>query len=140
LRLGCLCRDQSREGELVPSQWSGRFQVADVAGIVDRLLGFLEVGKEFVTAETLIQIKDLLRRFPDIAPVVIAALSSISPQVRHLARVGASNLQRLLSWKTGRGVRLRVDAGRHVAAILDRQNRDPLPFQDPRKHSVCLTD
>ncbi len=54
-------------------------QVQDVAGIVERLLGFLELGRQHVTAETLIQVKDLLRRYPDVAEAALAAVSSISP-------------------------------------------------------------
>ena len=33
----------------------GHVQVQDVGGIVERLLGFLEMGRDHVTAETLIQ-------------------------------------------------------------------------------------
>ncbi len=57
-------------------------QVQDVSGLLDRLLGFLELGKDCVTAETLIQMKDLLRRYPDIADVAIASVAAISPQAR----------------------------------------------------------
>lgn len=53
----------------------------DVAGIVERLLGFLETGKAFVVAETVIQIKDLLRRYPSIAEACLASVSSIAPEV-----------------------------------------------------------
>ena len=53
----------------------------DVSGLVDRLLGFLELSKDFVTAETLIQLKDLLRRYPHIAEIAIASIAAISPQV-----------------------------------------------------------
>lgn len=60
-------------------------KVPDVAGIVERLLGYLEVGKEHITAETLIQMKDLLRRYPDIAEVCIASLGAINPSVRHVS-------------------------------------------------------
>lgn len=56
-------------------------KVPDVAGIVERLLGYLEVGKEHITSETLIQMKDLLRRYPDIAEVCIASLGAINPSV-----------------------------------------------------------
>jgi len=55
-------------------------EVQDVTGLLDRLLGFLELGKSKVTAETLIQMKDLLRRYPHIAEVAIASVASISPQ------------------------------------------------------------
>lgn len=56
-------------------------QVQDVGGIVERLLGFLETGKSFVTAEAVIQIKDLLRRYPSIAEACLASVSSIAPEV-----------------------------------------------------------
>ena len=56
-------------------------QVQDVGGIVERLLGFLEVGKPFVTAEAVTQIADLLRRFPELAEICISSVSQISPQV-----------------------------------------------------------
>ena len=57
-------------------------QVSEVPGIIERLLGFLEVGKDFVTAETVIQIKDLMRRYPDAAEVCVGSVANISPAVR----------------------------------------------------------
>lgn len=53
----------------------------DVDGIVERLLGFLDTGKAYVTAEAVIQIKDLLRRYPAIAEACLASISSIAPEV-----------------------------------------------------------
>lgn len=53
----------------------------DVGGIVERLLGFLETGRDFVTAEAIIQLKDLLRRYPAIAEASLSSVSSISPEV-----------------------------------------------------------
>lgn len=55
-----------------------------MSGLLDRLLGFLELGKDCVTAETLIQMKDLLRRYPHIADVAIASVATISPQATEL--------------------------------------------------------
>ncbi|KAK9786802.1 hypothetical protein WJX73_006669 [Symbiochloris irregularis] len=55
-------------------------EVQDVGGIVERLLGFLEVGKPYVTAEAVTQIADLLRRFPDLAEICVSSVSNISPQ------------------------------------------------------------
>eukprot|EP00878_Enallax_costatus_P027330 GHUV01029406.1.p1 GENE.GHUV01029406.1~~GHUV01029406.1.p1 ORF type:complete len:554 (+),score=105.09 GHUV01029406.1:514-2175(+) len=43
--------------------------VSDVNGIVERLLMFLESGYDHIVAETLIQLKDLLRRYPDLGEV-----------------------------------------------------------------------
>ena len=54
----------------------------DVEGIVERLLGFLELGVPYVTAEALVQIRDLLRRFPKLAESCIASASALSPEVR----------------------------------------------------------
>ncbi len=44
-------------------------QVPDVGGIVERLLVFLDSSSEDVVAEALVQMKDLLRRYPDMAEV-----------------------------------------------------------------------
>ena len=52
-----------------------------VAGLVERLLGFLDIGKDFVTAETIVQVKDLARKYPDIAEVCVASVSNISLEV-----------------------------------------------------------
>lgn len=38
-------------------------------GIVERLLLFLESGYDHIVAEALIQLKDLLRRYPDLGDV-----------------------------------------------------------------------
>ena len=56
-------------------------QVQDVPGLVERLLGFLDIGKDFVTAETIVQVKDLARKYPDIAEVCVASVSNISLEV-----------------------------------------------------------
>lgn len=44
-------------------------QVSDVNGLVERLLMFLESGYDHIVAETLIQLRDLLRRHPDLGEV-----------------------------------------------------------------------
>ncbi|KAK9826712.1 hypothetical protein WJX81_000377 [Elliptochloris bilobata] len=54
--------------------------VQDVEGIVERLLGFLDTGKPFVTAEAVVQVRDLMRRFPESAEACIASVSGISPE------------------------------------------------------------
>lgn len=53
--------------------------VPDSTGILERLLNFLESGSEHIMAETLIQMKDLLRRYPDLADVCIATVNEINP-------------------------------------------------------------
>jgi hypothetical protein len=40
-----------------------------VNGLVERLLMFLESGYDHIVAETLIQLRDLLRRYPDLGEV-----------------------------------------------------------------------
>lgn len=49
----------------------------NAGGIVDRLLQFLDHGTDYVTAETLVAIKDLLRRHPRWADDCIVAVSGI---------------------------------------------------------------
>ncbi|XP_021735609.1 beta-adaptin-like protein A [Chenopodium quinoa] len=53
-------------------------QQYDVNAIVDRLLQFLEMEKDYVTAETLVLIKDLLRKYPQWSHDCIAVVGSIS--------------------------------------------------------------
>ena len=48
-----------------------------VAGIVERLLQFVDHGADYVTAETLIAVKDLTRRYPRWADVCVTAVSGI---------------------------------------------------------------
>ncbi len=76
----------------------------DVSGLLDRLLGFLELGKACVTAETLIQIKDLLRRYPHIADVAIASVASISLQAGGIHAQAYTNLDKTLLVVTVCGV------------------------------------
>ncbi|KAK9817308.1 hypothetical protein WJX72_012438 [[Myrmecia] bisecta] len=71
--------DEQLAREAVRAVGTIALEVQDVAGIVERLLGFLEIGKDFITAETIIQIKDLVRRYPDIAEACISSVASISP-------------------------------------------------------------
>ena len=59
----------------------------DVGGIVERLLGFLETGRGFVTAEAVIQLKDLLRRYPAIAEASLSSISAISPEVQRPVQI-----------------------------------------------------
>jgi vesicle coat complex subunit len=52
----------------------------DVSGIVDRLLQFLDHGTDYVTAETLVMIKDLLRRHPKWADECVLAVSAVDAE------------------------------------------------------------
>ncbi|KAL6530788.1 hypothetical protein OROGR_014648 [Orobanche gracilis] len=53
-------------------------QQYDVNAIVDRLLQFLDMEKEHVTAETLVLVKDLLRKYPQWSHDCIAVVGNIS--------------------------------------------------------------
>ncbi|KAL3745311.1 hypothetical protein ACJRO7_014429 [Eucalyptus globulus] len=53
-------------------------QQYDVNAIVDRLLQFLEMEKDYVTAETLVLVKDLLRKYPQWSQDCIAVVGNIS--------------------------------------------------------------
>nr|GMD44254.1 beta-adaptin-like protein A [Ipomoea batatas] len=53
-------------------------QQYDVNAIVDRLLQFLEMEKDHVTAETLVLVKDLLRKYPQWSHDCIAVVGNIS--------------------------------------------------------------
>ncbi|KAM3331190.1 hypothetical protein ACQJBY_027302 [Aegilops geniculata] len=55
-------------------------QQYDVNAIVDRLLQFLEMDKDYVTAETLVLVKDLLRKYPQWSHDCIAVVGNISSQ------------------------------------------------------------
>ncbi|KAI4316157.1 hypothetical protein L6164_024163 [Bauhinia variegata] len=53
-------------------------QQYDVNAIVDRLLQFLEMEKDFVTAEALVLVKNLLRKYPQWSQDCIAVVGNIS--------------------------------------------------------------
>ncbi|KAA3477579.1 beta-adaptin-like protein A isoform X2 [Gossypium australe] len=53
-------------------------QQYDVNAIVDRLLQFLEMEKDYVTAEALVLVKNLLRKYPQWSHDCIAVVGSIS--------------------------------------------------------------
>ncbi|KAK7328726.1 hypothetical protein VNO77_22843 [Canavalia gladiata] len=50
----------------------------DVNAIVDRLLQFLEMEKDYVTSEALVLVKDLLRKYPQWSQDCIAVVGNIS--------------------------------------------------------------
>ncbi|KAL1337847.1 hypothetical protein AAHE18_10G168200 [Arachis hypogaea] len=53
-------------------------QQYDVNAIVDRLLQFLEMEKDYVTCEALVLVKDLLRKYPQWSQDCIAVVGNIS--------------------------------------------------------------
>lgn len=68
-------------------------KVPEVAGIVERLLIFLESGCDAVVSEALVVTKDLLRRFPDMAEVVVAQVMAAVTQPGGGGLRGGSGLQ-----------------------------------------------
>lgn len=50
----------------------------DVNGIVDRLLQFLEMDTDYVTAETLLLVRDLLRKYPQWSADCLAVIGGVS--------------------------------------------------------------
>ncbi|KAG2490400.1 hypothetical protein HYH03_011200 [Edaphochlamys debaryana] len=54
--------------------------VPDSGGIVERLLLFLDSGSEHLVAEALVQLKDVLRRYPDAAHAVVGGLGELGVQ------------------------------------------------------------
>ncbi|KAJ9512707.1 hypothetical protein QJQ45_019004, partial [Haematococcus lacustris] len=65
--------------------------VPDAAGIIERLLGLLESHCEVVVCEALVQMKDLLRRYPDMAEVVVSqVMATASGRGEALAPAGVS--------------------------------------------------
>ena len=52
-----------------------------VEGIVDRLLQFVDHGADYVTAETLIAIKDIVRKHPRYANECISAIAGMEAEI-----------------------------------------------------------
>ncbi|XP_024520729.1 beta-adaptin-like protein A isoform X1 [Selaginella moellendorffii] len=52
--------------------------LCDVNAIVDRLLQFLEMERDYVTAETLVLVKDLVRKYPEWSHDCIAVVGNVS--------------------------------------------------------------
>lgn len=71
-------------------------QQYDVNAIVDRLLQFLEMEKDYVTAETLVLVKDLLRKYPQWSHDCIAVVGNVSSQY-----VQESKAKAALLWMLG---------------------------------------
>lgn len=71
-------------------------QQYDVNAIVDRLLQFLEMEKDYVTAETLVLVKDLLRKYPQWSQDCIAVVGNVSSKL-----VQESKAKAALLWMLG---------------------------------------
>lgn len=53
--------------------------VPDASGLLERLLLFLDSGAEHIVAESLVAMKDLLRRYPDLAATAMAPINDMAP-------------------------------------------------------------
>ncbi|GAU14185.1 hypothetical protein TSUD_307450, partial [Trifolium subterraneum] len=64
--------------EMLTAVANETLQQYDVNAIVDRLLQFLEMEKDYVTSEALVLVKDLLRKYPQWSQDCIAVVGNIS--------------------------------------------------------------
>lgn len=80
-------------------------QQYDLNAIVDRLLQFLEMEKDYVTAETLVLVKDLLRKYPQWSHDCIAVVGNVSS--KHVQEPKAKSA---LVWMLGEYARDMPDA------------------------------
>ncbi|KAF6176351.1 hypothetical protein GIB67_011140, partial [Kingdonia uniflora] len=89
-------------------------QQYDVNAIVDRLLQFLEMEKDYVTAETLVLVKDLLRKYPQWSQDCIAVVGNISSKnVQELKAKAA------LIWMLGEYSQDMLDAPYILESLID---------------------
>lgn len=89
-------------------------QQYDVNAIVDRLLQFLEMEKDHVTAETLVLIKDLLRKYPQWSHDCIAVVGNISSK-----NVQEPKAKAALIWMLGEYAQDMVDAPYILESLIE---------------------
>ncbi|XP_059658027.1 beta-adaptin-like protein A [Cornus florida] len=89
-------------------------QQYDVNAIVDRLLQFLEMEKDYVTAETLVLVKDLLRKYPQWSHDCIAVVGNISSQ-----NVQEPKAKAALIWMLGEYAQDMQDAPYILESLID---------------------
>ncbi|KAG9455810.1 hypothetical protein H6P81_000318 [Aristolochia fimbriata] len=89
-------------------------QQYDVNAIVDRLLQFLEMEKDYVTAETLVLVKDLLRKYPQWSHDCIAVVGNISSK-----NVQEPKAKAALIWMLGEYSQDMSDAPYILESIVD---------------------
>lgn len=90
-----------------------------MSGIIERLLLFLDSGSEALTAEALVQMKDLLRRYPDVA------------QVWGSVRICGSNITSFCGHQPWRGGAAQVSVSFHPASCLPPASHAPFPCPFP---------
>ncbi|XP_043723836.1 beta-adaptin-like protein A [Telopea speciosissima] len=89
-------------------------QQYDVNAIVDRLLQFLEMEKDYVTAETLVLVKDLLRKYPQWSHDCIAVVGNISSK-----NVQEPKAKAALIWMLGEYSQDMFDAPYILESLID---------------------
>lgn len=89
-------------------------QQYDVNAIVDRLLQFLEMEKDYVTAETLVLVKDLLRKYPQWSHDCIAVVGNISSK-----NVQEPKAKAALIWMLGEYSQDMLDAPYILESLID---------------------
>ncbi|GAB4837274.1 hypothetical protein Ancab_002176 [Ancistrocladus abbreviatus] len=89
-------------------------QQYDVNAIVDRLLQFLEMEKDHVTAETLVLIKDLLRKYPQWSHDCIAVVGNISSK-----NVQEPKAKAALIWMLGEYAQDMADAPYILESLIE---------------------
>ncbi|GMG99055.1 hypothetical protein Nepgr_000895 [Nepenthes gracilis] len=89
-------------------------QQYDVNAIVDRLLQFLEMEKDYVTAETLVLIKDLLRKYPQWSHDCIAVVGNISSK-----NVQEPKAKAALIWMLGEYAQDMADAPYILESLIE---------------------
>ncbi|KAJ8450454.1 hypothetical protein Cgig2_002139 [Carnegiea gigantea] len=107
-------------------------QQYDVNAIVDRLLQFLEMEKDYVTAETLVLVKDLLRKYPQWSHDCIAVVGNISSKNVHEPKAKAA-----LIWMLGEYAQDMVDAPYILESFIE--NWEEEDSAEVRLHLLTAT-
>ncbi|XP_039124674.1 beta-adaptin-like protein A [Dioscorea cayenensis subsp. rotundata] len=94
-------------------------QQYDVNAIVDRLLQFLEMDKDYVTAETLVLVKDLLRKYPQWSHDCIAVVGNISSK-----NVQEPKAKSALIWMLGEYSQDMLDAPYILESLIENWNEE----------------
>ncbi|XP_076915605.1 beta-adaptin-like protein A [Bidens hawaiensis] len=94
----------------------------DVNAIVDRLLQFLEMEKDYVTAETLVLVKDLLRKYPQWSHDCIAVIGNISSN-----NVQEPKAKAALIWMLGEYAQDMQDAPYALEGLIDDWDDETSP-------------
>ncbi|XXG55950.1 hypothetical protein AAC387_Pa03g3497 [Persea americana] len=89
-------------------------QQYDVNAIVDRLLQFLKMEKDYVTAETLVLVKDLLGKYPQWSHDCIAVVGNISSK-----NVQEPKAKTALMWMLGEYSQDMLDAPYILESLVD---------------------